>query len=485
MKKLIFVALLSLGLSVSSVSAEDLQQIYDLAFENDTQFAQAKIQRKIAGENARQSLASLLPVVNMSLSGGTRSTTKYRRTFPSELLNDPAGRFLGADPETNEVWTVNESREEFPSGYSVNLSQVIFSIPTFISYRNSRLNFQGAKESFASQEQSLIIRVVEAYFNVLQARDSLDNSLRRRETTERQLEQTEQRYEVGLTAITDVLNAKASFDNLEVNLNETRNSLDTAFLTLKRLTGQPIQQIARLSEDYPIENPEPNDEAHWVDYALRNNPGVLGAERSYQMARWNHWNTLAGYFSVPSVSLNVGYSYSESPIEDPFTQLDTGYDLISESIRTTYGFSVSFSVAGGRRISQNKVSAMNREQSRLGMINQRLTVEEQTRSQFRTVVQVVLQIESLERSIESSRASLDATEKGYEVGTRNIIEVLNAQNSLFQAELNYRNTIHRYITSMLRLKQTVGMLNPNDLTELNKYLDSERVVTPVNTMSGK
>ena len=482
MKKLLFVALLSIGLSVS---AEDLQQIYDLAVENDTQFAGAKIQRKIASEQARQSLASLLPTVNMSLGGGSRRTTKYRRTYPSELLNDPSGRFFGADPETNEVWTVNESREEFPSGYSVNLSQVLFSIPTFISYRNSRLSFQGAKESFASQEQSLIIRVVNAYFDVLQARDSLDIALARRESNERQLQQTKQRYDVGLTAITDVLNAQASFDNQEVGLNQSRNQLDTAFLTLKRITGQPIQQLARLSEDFPIENPNPNDESYWVNYALRHNPGVLGAERNYRMARWNHWNTLLNYFSVPSVNLNMNYSYSESPIEDPFTQLDTGYDLISESISTSYGFSIGFSVAGGRRISQNRVSALSREQSRLNVINQRLTVEEQTRAQFRRVVQTVLQIDALERSLESNRASLEATEKGYEVGTRNIIEVLNAQNALFNAELNLRNTVHSYITQMLQLKQTVGLLNPNDLSELNNYMDHENVVTPVNTMSGK
>ncbi len=482
MKKLLVVALLSIGLSVG---AEDLQQIYDLAVENDTQFAGAKIQRKIAGEQARQSLASLLPTVNMSLSGGNRSTSKRRQTFPSELLNDPSGRFLGANPETNEVWTVTESREEFPSGYSVNLSQVLFSIPTFISYRNSRLSFQGAKESFASQEQSLIIRVVNAYFDVLQARDSLDIALSRRESNERQLQQTKQRYDVGLTAITDVLNAQASFDNQEVGLNQTRNRLDTAFLTLKRITGQPIQELARLSENFPIENPNPNNESHWVNYALQNNPGVLGAERNYRMARWNHWNTLLNYFSVPSVNLSMNYSYREFPINDPFTGLDTGYDIISESIGTSYGFNIGFSVAGGRRISQNRVSALSREQSRLNVINQRLTIEEQTRAQFRNVVQTVLQIDALERSLESNRASLEATEKGYEVGTRNIIEVLNAQNALFNAELNLRNTIHSYITQMLQLKQTVGMLNPNDLSELNKYMDHENVVTPVNTMSGK
>ena len=482
MKKLLFVALLSIGLSVS---AEDLLQIYDLAFENDTQFAQAKIQRVIAGEQAKQNLANLLPTVNLNLSGGNRSTSKFKRTYPSELVNDPRGQFFGANPETNGVWTVNEAREEFPSGYSVSLSQVLFSIPQFISYRNSRLNFQGAKESFASQEQSLIIRVVQAYFDVLQARDSLDNALARRESNERQLQQTKQRYDVGLTAITDVLNAQASFDSLEVSLNQSRNQLDTAFLTLKRITGQPIQQLARLSEDYPIENPNPNNESYWVDYALRNNPGVLSAKRGYRIARWNHWNTLASYFSVPSVSLSVNYSYRESPINDPFTGLDTGFDLISESISRSYGFNIGFSVAGGRRISQNKVSALSREQSRLNMINQRLTVEEQTRTQFRNVVQIVLQIDALERSLESSRASLDATEKGYEVGTRNIIEVLNAQNSLFGAELNLRNTIHRYITSMLQLKQTVGLLNVNDLTELNEYMDHENIVTPVSTMSGK
>ena len=483
MKKLLIGAFLLLGLSAY---AEDLQQIYDLAVENDIPFAQAKIQRKIASESMKQSFGNLLPQMTIGLSGGTQNTNKFRRTYPSGILNDPNSQIYGANPETNEIWAVSESEEKFPSGYNVNLSQVLFSIPTFISFRNSRLNFEGSKEAFETAEQSLIIRVVEAYFNVLQARDSLENSLARRESNERQLQQTEQRYDVGLTAITDVLNAQASFDSLEVDLNASRNRLDTAFIALKRITGQPIQQLARLSDEYPIENPEPNNEDYWVDYALRNNPNVLGAQRSYSIARWNHWNRLANYFPVPSISLSANYTNRESPIINPFTQLDTGYELTTESISTSFSsLSVRFNISGGSNFSQNKVSAMNREQSRLQMMNQRLTIEEQTRTQFRNVLQIVLQIDALERSLESSRASLEATEKGYEVGTRNIIEVLNAQNSLFAAQLNYQNTIHNYITSMLRLKQTVGVLSPNDLTELNKYMDHENVVTPVNTMSGK
>lgn len=483
MKKLLVVALLSLGLSVST---EDLQEIYDLAVENDTQFAQAKIQRQIAGESMKQSYGNLLPQVNISLNSVNPSTTRTRRTYPSGYVNDPSLNRYGITEEDNAQWIENERKLDFGSGYNVSLSQVLFSIPTFISFRNSRLNFEGSKQAFESAEQSLIIRIVDAYFAVLQARDSLENTLARRESNQRQLQQTEQRYEVGLTAITDVLNAQASFDNLEVSLNESRNQLDTAFLTLKRLTGRPIQQVARLRDDYPVQNPEPNDEAFWVDYALRHNPQVLGAERSYSIARWNHWNTLAGYYPIPSFNLSVNYNYSEGPLTDPFTQLDTGYNWVDERITRSIGsLSLNFQISGGRRFSQNKVSALNREQSRLGMMNQRLTVEEQTRSQFRNVVQLVLQIDALERSLESNRASKEATEKGYEVGTRNIIEVLNAQNSLFQAELNLQNTVHRYITSMLRLKQTVGLLNPTDLAALNEYMDHENVVTPVNTMSGK
>ncbi|MXW06840.1 MAG: hypothetical protein F4Z87_01710, partial [Gammaproteobacteria bacterium] len=454
--------------------------------ENDTQFAQAKIQRQIAGESMKQSISNLLPQISINLTGEDPFTRKSRRTYPSGYINDPSLNRYGITEEDNALWIVNDRKVNFPSGYSVNLSQVLFSIPTFVSFRNSRLSFEGAKESFTSQEQSLIIRVVRAYFDVLQARDSLDNTLARRESNERQLQQTKQRYDVGLTAITDVLNAQASYDNLEVSLNAARNRLDTAFLALKRLTGQPIQQLARLSEDYPVENPDPNDEDQWVNYALQNNPGILGAERNYKIARWNHWNTLANYFPIPTINLSVRYGYSEGALTDPFTQLDTGYDWVDESVSRSIGsLNVSFQVAAGRRISQNKVSALNREQSRLNMINQRLTIEEQTRTQFRNVVQIVLQLDALERSLESSRASLDATEKGYEVGTRNIIEVLNAQNALFERQLNYQNTIHNYITTMLQLKQTVGLLDPNDLTELNAYMDHENVVTPVNTMSGK
>ena len=483
MKKLLVVALLSLGLSVC---AEDLQEIYDLAVDNDTQFAQAKIQRQIAGESNKQSIGSLLPQVNISLDSENPSSTKSRRTYPSGYINDPNLNWRGITEEDNELWVVNERELNFGSGYSVSLSQVLFSLPTFISFRNSRLTFESSKEAFESAEQSLIIRVVEAYFNVLRARDSLENTLARRESIQKQLEQTEQRFDVGLTAVTDVLNTRASVDQQEVDLHESRNSLDTAFLTLKRITGQPVQQLARLSEDYPVKNPEPNDEEYWVDYALRNSPQVLSSQRSYSIARWNHWNTLAGYYPIPTINLTANYRYSEGPLVDLFTELDTGYNWVDERISRSYNsLSLNFRITGGRGISQNRVSALNRENSRLQMINQRLTVEEQTRTQFRNVVQIVLRLEALERSLESSRASLEATEKGLEVGTRNILEVLNAQNSLFSAELSIRNTITNYITSMLRLKQTVGLLSEADLVELNQYMDHSEMVTPVNTMTGK
>lgn len=481
MRKLLIFALLLGGLSVS---AEDLLEIYNLAVKYDPTFAQAKIQRTIAGENMKQSISSLLPQVNLGLSGGTRSTRKSSQTYPGEYLNDPLSQFTGITEETNGRWITSEPRVDFPSGWSVNLSQVLFSIPTFISFRNSRLNFEGSKDSFESAELSLIIRVVDAYFAVLRARDSLENTLSRRESLQTQLKQTEQRFDVGLTAVTDVLNTRASVDDQEVTLHESRNQLDTAFLALKRLTGLPIQQLARLSKDYPVKNPEPNDEDHWVDYALRNNPDVLRVQRSYSISRWNHWSTLANYLPIPTINLSAGYNYNESPI-NTFGNIDTGYDLVSENINTTYSLNIGFSIPGGRAISQNRVSALNRENSRLQMMNQRLTVEEQTRTQFRNVVQIVLRLEALERSLESSRASLEATEKGLEVGTRNILEVLNAQNALFSAELNIRNTITNYITTMLRLKQTVGLLNADDLIELNQHMDHMDIVTPVNSMTGK
>ena len=477
MKRVLLLSLICFG---SSLYAEDLLEIYELAIQNDTEFASAVVQDEIRKENMRSALASLLP--NMSVGIGGKSTSKWKTTYPSEFLRDPRSAFTGVTEENNSQWQTSESPPGgWPAGWSANMSQVVLNVPTFIRYRTSQIENESGKQNFVSAQQLLLIRVATAYFDALRARDSLEASIASEEAIKHQLDQAEQRFEVGLSAITDVLNARASYDNAIVGRIQQVNNLDIVFLTLQRLTGEPIAELSRISPDYPIVDPEPNVEDIWVDVGMRNNPQIISATNNYRASRQRHWAQLASY--LPSISMSMSYSYSESPIN--FGGNDLGFDLTRESIGVSYGIGFSAVFQGGAKLSQNRTSALNKQNSRLQLAQQRQNIEEQIRRQFRTVTTEVHRLAARKRAIESSEASLEATETGYEVGTRNIVEVLQAQQNLFNARFNYESGVYDYILGMLRLKQLSGQLNDNEIIDINQYLDDENVVTRLNSVSGE
>lgn len=462
------------------MSAEDFQDIYELAVDNDLEYAVAEIQDKIRKESMKSSLASLLP--NASIGIGGKSTSKWKTTYPEAFLNDPRSAFTGVTAESNSRWQTSENPPGgWPAGWSASVSQVVLNVPTFIRYRTSQIENESSKQSFISAQHSLLIRVATAYFDVLRAKDSLENSLASEQAIKHQYDQAQQRYDVGLSAITDVLNAQASYDNARVAVIDQANNLESVFLALDRITGEPIRELSRLAPDYPIVNPDPNTEEYWVDYSMNNNPQVIQAERGYTAARQRHLSQLASY--LPSISMSLSYSYSESPIN--FGGNDLGYDSIRESIGISYGISLNASFQGGARLSQNRTSALNRESSRLQYLNQRQNIEEQVRRQFRLVTTSVIRLEARKKAIESSEASLQATETGYEVGTRNIVEVLQAQQNVFNARFSYESGVYEYILAMLRLKQLAGTLSESEVYQINQEVDKENVVTRRVSISGR
>ena len=474
MRRLLAILVLGFGFSASG---DDILQVYQQAHQNDPTFALSEIGHRIQKLNNYQAHTQLLPQIRFNMPRG-RSTNENRTTYPDEAINDPRYGFLGVTPENNGVWNERETEQV---GWSANLSQTVFSVPTLINVMTSRKSTASSDYTLFSAEQSLVIRVVEAYFSVLRAGASLQNSIASEDAIKRQLEQAEQRYEVGLTASTDVLNAKASYDDAIVNRIQAWNNFDIEFEALRVLTGASISELSGLAEDFPIQDPVPNSEEAWVEMALQNNPQVRAQEISYESAKLRHWGQLAK--DLPNITLGMSYNRSEQPLN--LGGQDSTWDYVSERKGFNIGLTFSATVAGGSRYAQDRISALNREQSRLQVVQQKLSVEEQTRRQFRTVVTDVLRVEARLRAIDSSQASLDATETGYEVGTRNIVEVLNAQRALFGAQLAYQNAKYDYILGMLRLKQSAGVLTAAEITELNRFMDNENTVNRLTTMTGR
>ncbi len=459
-----------------SAGGEDILQVYQLALENDTTFASAVISNRIQHLDNFSAHTQLLPSVSLNVPRG-RSESRTRNTYPDEMLRDPRFGFLGVTPETNAKW---DRRESSQIGWNASLRQTIFSVPQIINVITSRKSMQANEHQLFRSEQDLIIRVVGAYFDVLRARDSLENTIASEEAIQRQLEQAEQRFNVGLTASTDVLNAKASYDDAVVNRIQQVGNLDIVFEALKVLTGDPVSGLSRLAADFPIVNPVPESEEAWVEYAMRNNPQILSAEQNFENAKIRHFGQLTK--DLPQISMGLSYNTSEAPFE--FAGESTDYDVTRESVGLNVSLSFTAQFTSGSRFAADRRSALSREQQRLSLQQQRLNVENQTRRQYRTVRTDVLRVEARKRAIESSQASLEATQTGYEVGTRNIVEVLNAQRQLFNAQFSYESAKYDYIRAILQLKQNAGSLSAMELVELNEFMDNENVVTRVNSKSG-
>ncbi len=441
-------------LGCGTALAVDLEQAYQDALANDPVLAGAIAGNKISRENLWSGISVLLPSVNASIN---RGRSDFER-----------GRGGGDLPF---VLAEGESENK---GWSVSLNQAIFDAGAIFQFLAIRDQIKAADWNLISTEQALVLRVAQAYLAVLQAQDNLESSLAAEEAVQRQLEQVQQRFDVGLVAITDVLDATASYDLAVVDRLSARSNHGIFFESLRTVTGVNYQELGKLKDDLPIESPEPADEEEWVRAAMTGNPQIQVAKAQWDASKNSRSASLS--YLVPSIRLSASKRYSEDPLS-VFTDQST-----------TTGFSISASVplfTGGRNISQARTSAWRTEQAKQNYIQSQLTVARDTRNYFRLVQRDVDRVSARYKSIQSSQASLEATQTGYEVGTRNIVEVLQKQQQLYQAIFAYATSRYTYILNGLRLKQTVGSLSAEDLQQLNKFIDPDDTVTKITSASGR
>lgn len=451
MKKTLIAILATCSLSVLAV---DLEEAYDDALANDPILAAASASHKLSKQDFWTALSALMPGINASMSRG-------RSDFERGTGGGDLPFIIQEGISENQSW-------------SVGLNQVIFDAQTILNFFAVTKSISSAEWDYIAAEQQLITRVAEAYLNVLQAQDNLDSSLAAEEAVQRQLEQVQQRFDVGLVAITDVLDATASYDLAVVDRLTSRSTHGIFFESLRTVTGIDYSEVAKLKDDLPIQPPDPNDEEAWVQAAMTTSPAVRGAEALWQAAKQNRAATYA--FPIPSVRLSASKRYSEDPLS-VFT---------NESTTTSWSLSASMPILnGGRNFIALRQTALQAERSKQLFIQAQLRVSRDTRNYFRLVQNDVERVSARLKSIQSSQASLEATQTGYEVGTRNIVEVLQKQQQLYQAIFAYASSRYTYILNGLRLKETVGSLSRVDLELLNEYMDPSALVTKITTASGK
>jgi outer membrane protein len=457
MKNLV-VALSSLALFLCSFSlqADSLRDIYELALENDAQLKAEEATYLAKRETENLSRSALLPQVS----------TSY--TYQHSDGDTDGFSLIGGNEFLVDRTLINKNIDT--DGYAISLNQSLFDLSAWFSFQSGKEVTKEAEATFAANQQNLIVRVVEAYLLVLRAQDNLAASQAQERAFERQLEQTQQRFEVGLIAITDVYEAQAARDLSQVNRIVDENNVSVALERLSVLTGQPQHNLNVLVDDFRILPPDPIDRAAWVDFSLANNFELQAARYNEEAAR----QTSKSYKMEHAPTVTGGYEYSDYDVSgttrsEPESVFTTPPDSNLEE--NMWQLTLSVPLYSGGAISANRRrSAQEYNAAREQVINLTRNTVTNTRSLHMTVLSDVSRIAARKQSIVSSRSSLDATQAGYEVGTRNVVDVLNAQNTLFSAERDYANSRYDYILNLMRLKEQAGLLSPADILRLDTFL---------------
>lgn len=432
-------------LLANHADAATLSEVYDLSVINDPQIGAAEATYMARKEVVAQARAGLLPTVSI---GGQQSESKRA------VLPNPFG-------------------DRFEShGWQASISQPIFRLDSWFRFQRSKDIRAQAKATFAMEQQDLIVRVAESYFNILEAQDRLTASEAERDAVKRQLEQVQQRFDVGLVAITDVLEGTAAFDSSSVNVIEAEGAQQISFESLLRLTGQRLVEISGLRADFPVEYPDPRNEDTWVETALQQNFNLLAAKEGIKAAQKQIQVARSGHF--PSVDASVFYQHSVTGGGDFF-----GSKVNNQSFRLSLNVPL---YSGGLTHSRVKQAVFDLEAAQENLELTQKTVVEQTRTMYTAIITDVGRVQARLKAIESNQSALDATQTGYEVGTRNIVDVLLAQQRLFQAQFQYASAKYKYVLDTFRIKQLAGTLSPEDVIELTGFLDSSATVRKLSTL---
>jgi outer membrane protein len=427
------------------VLAEDLLAIYDLAVDSDPTLREAEQILYATREVKPQARALLLP--------------DFRVTGDLTYQNVES-------EGTSNFGSFSRSDDFETYGAAAVVSQSVYNRGDWMRLRQSDNTIAQAQAQFRDAEIELMVRTTRAYFEVLRAADAVRVGEALVAADERQLEQSQQRFEVGLVAITDVNDSQAAFDRSRANLITAENDLNNAWEALRRIVGPVSVPLARLGDRLPLAPPEPNDINIWAETALANNFGIVAAKQAAEAARKNIEIERSGYY--PSVDMQAGYDIARSGAEFN-TDTDTGFIGLNVNVPIYQGGAVE---SRTRQAGHNFRAAQDRlDQQRRAVINQ-------VKDAFRGILSSISDVQARQAAIVSARSSLESTQAGLEVGTRTQVDVLNAQRLLFQAEFEYLSSRYNYIINGVLLHQATSTLTRDVLAKGNAWLTESDTVPP-------
>ncbi|MDD9195228.1 outer membrane channel protein TolC [Aliivibrio sp. S3MY1] len=426
---------MALGSFSSLAAADDLAQVYNQAKENDPQLLRAAATKDAAFEAVNSSQSSLLPQINL--------TAGYNILRSDE------------DRRDNDRLTAG-----------INLSQELYQQSSWVSLDIAEKSARQADSAYAAEQQGVILRVAQAYFDVLRANDSLEFVRAEKAAVGRQLEQTKQRFDVGLSAITDVHDAQAQYDSVLANEVLTENQLVNSYEDLRVITGQGHTKLSVLDTKRFSASPSEQSSDSLIDEAQQKNLSLLAARISADVAKDNI--SLASSGHMPSLTFDAGYNYTDQSGTYNGTQ-DDSYGDINAGINLNIPL-----YSGGNTNSLTSQAEFQYVAASQDLEATYRDVTKNVRAYNNNINASIGALKAYEQTVISAKSALEATEAGFDVGTRTIVDVLDSTRRLYDANRNLANARYDYILSVLQLKQAVGTLSEQDIMDINAGLKTNK-----------
>ena len=435
---------LSLAVALSAVPARaaDLLQIYRDALANDATYASARATRDAGLESLPQGLAPILPTVNAT-------------AFTQDNRNNIS--FRGAAPDSQ--------RQGNSNGFTVTLTQPLFNWQNIQAYKEAGFKAAQAEATFGQATQDLIVRVAQAYFDVLASQDSLAFIQGQKVAISEQLAQAKRNFEVGTATITDTHEAQARFDLATSQEIAAQSDLEIKKRTLQQIVGKFPERLEPLKPNIDLNPPKPNSMEDWATAAASQGYPVRAQEATLEIAVREIERTRAGH--LPTLNIVGSTGSSSSSISTSTSINNNASDATSSAISLQLAIPL---YAGGNVSSLVRQAVANREKAQQDLEGARRTAALSARQSYVGVTNGMAQVKALEAALVSSRSALDSNKLGYEVGVRINIDVLNAQQQVFSTLRDLSRARYDTILNGLRLKAASGTLGEADVEEVNRLL---------------
>ena len=423
---------------------EDLLQIYRDAIVSDPALGAARSTYSATQELLPQARAGLLPAVNL---GGAANYENFRET----LHSDPALPFSQSFPQYS---------------YTVSASQPLFRMQNWISFDQAKQQVGQGEYVLASAQQDLIVRVAQAYFDVLLAQFTIELTQSQKAAVSENLAQAKRNFEVGVATITDTNDAQAKYDQIVAQEIAVQNDLANKVAALRAIIGRTPKELKKIERPFEPESPSPSALEPWVERAVVENYQVRIAQANFDIAALEVDRQRAAHYPTVDLVASFNQTYAGAA-----ASTNISANFASDTRTGVLGVQLNVPLyTGGLINSRVRQAIANLDVSRQNLEGARRAAQLLAQTSFAGVTSGVAQVRALGQAVKSAQVSYDSNKLGLEVGVRTNLDVLNQQQQVFQTRFNLAQAYYNFIINALKLKQSVGALSDEDVEKINRDL---------------